>query len=587
LSRDLVAEADRRQAAGDLVTALDLYNYALYNDPQNWVALGNRGVALQLVGLSVQARSSLRSALAIEPDAARVLLNLTDSLISAGEFLPAMVTAGRAVAADPAMVEAWESLGGAAASVANRSLARHAFRRALACAPASSLSLASLAALESSSTVALLWLQRLLAVDSSTESVHGQVVHHCLASSQPGRARRHGRRRLALAPNMSAGLLNLGVAFEGVASPTEIARWYRRAIDVDARQPEAFNNLGNVLKDHGDLLAALAAYDAAITLRPDFAEAHYNRAHSLFLLGRQQEAWPEYEWRWRTRRFPKAPTSAPRWTGQPFRDARLLVFAEQGLGDTIHFFRYIPSVVALGGRVILRVGRPLLTLLRQAAADVDVVPDDESVPSHDLAVPLMSLPGIFAERLGPLPNGVPYVVRPPPAKLPDDGRLKVGLVWAGSISHEHDHRRSCPLEALAPILDVRDTAFYSLQWGPRESDIEHLGWSHALTTLGTTLGDFAATAPWVLACDLLITVDTAMAHLAGALGHPTWTLLAAVPDWRWALAGTTTPWYPTMRLIRQNRAGDWAELAGRVATAIAAAAAADRASALKFLSSTL
>lgn len=315
--------------------------------------------------------------------------------------------------------------------------------------------------------------------------------------------------------------------------------------------------------------AALAAFDAAIRNQPDHAAAHYNRGTLRLLLGDLPAAWVDYEWRWRGRGDGVArgtPLGLPEWNGEALNGRSVLLIGEQGFGDTVQFIRYAPLIKSRGGRVILRC-RPELHRLLAEAPGVDAICGyDDPPPRVDFYLSLLSLPKIFETA----PATVPF----PDGYLPDEylsgedlntrasaetlvGTCNVGLVWAGSPGHENDANRSLSLDQLKPLLDISGVAFHSLQIGAASEQRNQAPYRDIITDLAPDIGDFADTAACLSTLDLLISVDTAAVHVAGALGRPAWVLLAVVPDWRWLHTGTSSAWYRSMTLFRQPAAGDW------------------------------
>ena len=328
----------------------------------------------------------------------------------------------------------------------------------------------------------------------------------------------------------------------------------------------------------GEHAEAIAAYQEAIRRQPDSQPAHLNLSMSLLGSGAWEEGWKEYEWRWQAGGATpaKAGVERPVWDGSPLAGRRILLAAEQGLGDTIHFIRYAELVAARGGVVVAECARPLARLLATCPGVREVIVAGEGeLPDVDVQIPLLSLPRLFGTTPDTVPARIPYLT--PPEEVPAEVRaalagtgdaLKVGLVWAGNPCFPADGIRSCPLGALTPLAEVPGVRLFGLLFGPRAAElVEHpeLG----VVDLSPWLGDLATTAAVVRCLDLVVTVDTSMAHLAGALGEEVWTLLCAQPDWRWLQGREDTPWYPTMRLLRQARLGDWAELAGRMAGELA------------------
>ena len=357
-------------------------------------------------------------------------------------------------------------------------------------------------------------------------------------------------------------------------------RFAEALADADAAQqlnpqdPYIQNARGNALRALGRLDEAIASYQRAITRAPTYADGQFNLAQALLAAGRLEEAWRPYEWRWQTpqmmaqqRRFPQ-----PVWQGEPGAGQRLLIHAEQGLGDTLQFCRYLPMVAALGFTIILQVPKPLAHLCATLDCAAEIIAQGEALPDFDLHLPLMSLPGRFRTGLGSIPATIPYLSADPAAaglwatRLDALGcGLRVGLAWAGNPSVESparaamDRRRSILPARLAPLWDVPGVNFISLQkGGPALPDS-----LPAFDVMGE-MADFADTAALVANLDLVIAVDSAVAHLAGALGKPVWLLDRTDPCWRWLLGRADSPWYPSVTLYRQQTPGDWDGVLRRV-----------------------
>jgi hypothetical protein len=291
----------------------------------------------------------------------------------------------------------------------------------------------------------------------------------------------------------------------------------------------------------------------------------------LLLRGDFSRGWADYEWRLTTTRT----FAQPQWDGGPLAGRTILLHAEQGLGDTLHFIRYAERVAAAGGNVVVECQAPLKRLLHDSLERIPVISHGEPLPSFDVHCPLLSLPRLFQTTLESIPARVPYVdandaLAPQwRARLADkDRHLKIGLVWAGSEAHQNDRNRSIPLATFAPLAQGPNTCIYSLQKGDAARQAAASSAPFPLVDWTSELHDFADTAALIAQLDLIITVDTAMAHLAGALGKPVWALVPHVPDWRWLLDRDDSPWYPTMRLFRQTNPGDWTSVLERVATAL-------------------
>jgi tetratricopeptide (TPR) repeat protein len=451
---------------------------------------------------------------------------------------------------------------------------------------------------------------------------HANLGEMLRLAGRPKLAAAAARRALDIEPKMPAALSNLGVALYELKDYEGAARAQRQAIAAAPDFAEAHSNLGNALHALRRFDEAVAAYQKAIALKPDYADAwanlgttlhhsgsfddgiaalrravalapHHGNAHSglgilLLMRGEFGEGWDEYEWRLRSSerkgpRFPEIP-----WQGENLAGKHIYVQAEQGFGDTLQFARYMTPLAARAGRVTLRVHQQLVTLLRESLPGITVLGDRGDPAPYQYDAVLMSLPRLFRTRLESIPAQVPYLHAPADAatrwkkRLAGMGGLKIGVVWAGNPEHVNDTRRSVDLNLLAPLFAVPGTSFVSLQFGPRTADLKKLKGKSRIEDLGAAFGDFTDTAGAMAALDLLITVDTSVAHLAGALGKPVWMLLPWITDWRWMLQREDNPWYPTMRLFRQARGGDWRDVIAPVTKALKAATAGDAAALMPY-----
>lgn len=375
-------------------------------------------------------------------------------------------------------------------------------------------------------------------------------------------------RLLALDPGHVDALNDRGILLRRLHRPEEALASYARALAVAPHCAEALNNRGAVLLDLRRHEEALASFAAAQALRPDYADAHRNEALARLMLGDFAGGWAKYEWRWKDR-DDQAPLPLPVWDGgAPLAGRTLLLHAEQGLGDTIQFARYAPALAARGAKVVLGVQPALKGLLGSLDGVAAVVSQGDPLPAVDLQYPMASLPLAFATDLASIPRRVPYLKADPARvahwreRLPGEAP-RVGLAWSGSRTHVNDHNRSLRLRQLAPMLRRGDVCFVGLQQDIREVDAPDLQAAPALG-FGRAFRDFADTAAVVSQLDLVISVDTSVAHLAGALARPVWVLLPFVPDWRWLLDREDSPWYPTARLFRQPKPGDWANVIERL-----------------------
>jgi tetratricopeptide (TPR) repeat protein len=374
---------------------------------------------------------------------------------------------------------------------------------------------------------------------------------------------------IKLRPDYAAAHCNLGNALLGMGRLDESEAAFRRNLELQPDSPEARNGLANVLYLRAETDRAIEMYQAAITLRPEYAKAHWNLGLALLMKGDLARGWPEYEWRWRMQDYIfRRNLNRPMWDGSDLAGRRILLHAEQGFGDTIQFARYMPMVADRGGKIVLACQRELQRLLQTAAPIEACVAPGEPLPPHDVQCGLLSLPYVFKTTLANVPNRTPYLRTEKgtwPSRLADERRLKIGLAWYG---RPYPPGRSIPLEMFEPLGRVAGTRLISLQKGDAAKDVQSAPATLQLTDWSADLHDIADTAALIETLDLVITIDTAVAHLAGALGKPVWVLLKSVPDWRWLLAGDRTPWYPSMRLFRQNRPGDWPEPINEVARAL-------------------
>jgi tetratricopeptide (TPR) repeat protein len=380
------------------------------------------------------------------------------------------------------------------------------------------------------------------------------------------------RKAIDLAPRNVGAWLNLGIIRSRRDDLEGAVEAYRQAVSIDPNSPEAFTNLGAALGSLGRSEAALEASARAVELRPLDAELHYNHAMLLLMAGDLKAGFREFEWRLSHPAPRVRPRSfdVPRWRGEHRQGRTLLIHAEQGLGDSLHFVRFVTRAAATGGPVVLQVQSPLVGLLRDSL-DVTVISRDEAAPPFDLHVPMMSLAFALGITLATISAEVPYLKAVPAKaaewreKLARYAGLKVGVVWAGSPGHRHDRLRSLPAEAVLPRLAIPGVQLFSLQKEPREDDRAALECLESrIVDLAPGLASFADTAAAVSAMDLVISVDTAVAHLAGALGKPTWILLPHSLDWRWLYERDDSPWYPSARLFRQTRSGDWTSVLARL-----------------------
>jgi Flp pilus assembly protein TadD len=411
-------------------------------------------------------------------------------------------------------------------------------------------------------------------------------------------------RAARLMPGQGSAHGNLGVALRRLGRTEAAVASYRRALALDPDDAAVLSNLGNALRELGRLGAAEAALRRAVALAPANGSFVYNlalllrdrRRHedALTLLERLGAAQPDnadiawdlaltqlylgdyarglagYEARFRLARNPARELPGRRWTGEDIAGKTLFLQAEQGFGDALQFARFVKLAAGRGARIVLECLPELKELFAALPGVVAVVDKHAALPSYDVWAPMLSLAHLMGVTLDTLPAEVPYLVPPPrsqPSLVPPPGSLvSVGLIWAGKTTPRD---RSWPLEEMLPLLADPRIAFYGLQLGPRAADLGRLGADRLVRDLGPSLASFADTAAAMAQLDLVITIDTSAAHLAGALGRPVWTLLRYVSDWRWRDESATSPWYPTMRLFRQPAPDDFATPVAEMAAALA------------------
>lgn len=370
---------------------------------------------------------------------------------------------------------------------------------------------------------------------------------------------------LALDPNNPVILNNRGVCYFDLDLFEDAIQSYKLATALEPRYVEAHNNLGNALVKLFKHEEGLKSYDQALSLDSGYVEAYWNKALALLQLGRFTEGWVLHESRWAkpsfqpiVRHFPQ-----PIWDGSfSIAGKTLLLHAEQGLGDTLQFVRYVELVLSLGARVVLEVQAPLVPLFNELFAVEALVKQGDPLPPFECHCPFMSLPLAFQTTLSSIPSAIPFIKSSPEKehlwaeKLGPTSQLRVGLVWSGDPRHQNDKHRSIPLAELMAALPP-GFEYLSLQSEIRDSDSQALKDNDQLVHFGSELKDFSDTAALCSQMDVVVCVDTSVAHLSGAMGKPTFLLLPYNPDWRWLLERTDSPWYPTMKLFRQAQLGSW------------------------------
>ena len=383
-------------------------------------------------------------------------------------------------------------------------------------------------------------------------------------------------RAIAINPNVAAAYSNRGLALKDLGQLEAALASFDKAIALQLDYAEAYYNRGVALQELKQLEAALTSFDRAIALKVDFIEAHFRQSLVFLLMGDFKRGWEKHEWGWDSPngRGVKRDFLQPLWLGtERLQGKTILLHAEQGLGDTLQFCRYAKLVSDLGARVILEVQPSLVNLMASLEGVDGLVVRGGALPAFDYQCPLLSLPLAFKTDLAGIPSAPSYIKANPgklahwDARLGEKRKPRIGVVWSGNTLHKNDHNRSIALTDLAKLLSA-DYEFVSLQKEVREQDKEVLQAHPEIRHFGDELKDFADTAALCELMDVVISVDTSVAHLAGALGKPVWILLPYVPDWRWLLDREDSPWYSSARLYRQEKLGDWGGVIERVKVAL-------------------
>ena len=518
LAPRLFIEAVRHHQADYTAEAESLYRAILILDPRHAEASYNLGILLQERGNSSDAVAAYRHTIALRPDFVGAYSNLGTALQATGRFDEAIEVYRQAIALQPDFAMVHMNLGVALKEQGKFDEAVIAYQLAIAIQP-------------------------------DYDHAHANLGAVFLEMNEPGLALEACRQAVAINPGMAVGYCNLGAAFKALNRPDDAESAYRQAIGAS----------------------------------PDFPEAHFCLAQILLLQGKFKAGWAEYEWRWKLKEYGwlenlHGKFAKPAWAGEPLAGKTILVYAEQGLGDTIQFARYVPLLRRQGATVILAAQPPLIKLLR-GLRGVTIIPlDQKPFPPFDVHCALLTLPARCGTTLDTIPAEIPYLAVDPLDKRRWRDRiggrgLRVGLVWAGNPSQRGDRMRSPRLAAMAPLFEVPGVQFVGLQLGAGRQDLAAHPPPTNFLDLGGEITDFADTAAIMAGLDLVISSCTAPLHLAGALGVPVWGVIPFAPHFIWQLERSDNAWYPTLHLYRQERAGrDWKPTMGRIAADLAVVA---------------
>jgi tetratricopeptide (TPR) repeat protein len=533
--------------AGALPQAEELYRRILQVQPGLAEAHCYLGNALLEQGRAADATASYREAVRLQPDYAAAHNNLGTALRLQGRLDEALAGFERALRLDPGYPTAHHNRAGVLRDLGRLAEAVAGYEQALRLRPGWAVAQTNLGN--------VLREQRKL-----------EDAVACLEQA------------VRLDAGYAAAHRGLGHALRDAGRPAKAAASYERALHLRPDDADAQNGLGVALREQGQLGEAVAAFERALRLDPQLPDARLNRAQEWLRLGRFAEGWPEYEWRWRQPHLPPRPSGRPAWDGSPPAGRTVLLFAEQGLGDTFQFVRYAALVKRRGGTVVLACQPPLVPLLTGCPGIDRLVAIGSPLPPFDVQAPLLSVPGLLGTTVDSIPRDVPYLAPAPSLvehwrrELSSVGGFRVGIAWQGNPAYPADRQRSVPLAHFTRLARLDGVTLVSLQKGPGTEQLSALADPCPVVDLGGRLDDasgaFMDTAAVMTSLDLVITSDTAVPHLAGALAVPTWLALPLVPDWRWLIEREDSPWYPTMRLFRQREGGNWDEVFGRIAEAL-------------------
>jgi tetratricopeptide (TPR) repeat protein len=535
------------QEQGQLDEAIIHYQQTIELNPSSGLAYCNLGYVLKEKGQLDESIAYSKKAIELNPSFALAYCNLGYALLDKGQLDESIAYSKKAIELNPSLALAYCNLGCAHEKKGSLDQAIADFQKAIELNPSLALAYCNL---------------------GSALEEKGRLDH----------AMAYFQKAIELNPSLALAYCNLGAAFHQKGQFDEAVAYSQKAIELNPSFASAYCNLAIALQEKGQIYEAITHFQKAIVLNPNLEDAHYNMSLALLLSGNFKQGWKEYEWRWRRKDFCSCNSfhqpdnfSQPCLNGTDFSGLSILIYAEQGFGDTIQFIRYAPLLAQRGAKVIFACQKELASLLQNSEGVDHMQVMGEPLPEFDMHCPLLSLPLVFDTTLENIPSKVPYVhvesisLQKWKAKVhDDDARLKIGLVWAGRPEHKNDRNRSCRLDIFSPLAEIADISFYSLQKGEAAQQAKNPPAGMTLIDYTEEINDFADTAALIENLDLIVSVDTSVVHLAGALGKPVWTLLPFVPDWRWMLNREDSPWYPTMRLFRQPSPGDWDSVITRI-----------------------
>jgi len=549
--------------------AIRYFQRAIDADPGHADAYFNMGNAFQGKGQNEEAVACYRSAAALCPDHADILNNMGVALTACGKIDQAVECYQTAISRDPDNAMGYNNLGNALRGKGHYEGAVQCFKRALQLDPDSADFYKNMGnALRDKGEMpeAMTSFREALRLRGDDAEIHYNIANLCKETGRTEEAVASYREALRINPFFLDACYNLGNVLRDAGRYDEAIETYRRALEIEPDYFEAYNNMGVAFKEKGDTAHAIACYQKALEINPTIPETQWNLSLVYLLAGEFTEGWKRYEWRWEKadyrpylRHF-----SQSLWDGFDIAGKTVLLHAEQGYGDAIQFVRYVPLVAKKGATVLVEVPKGLAALLETVDGVARIIRRGDDLPAFDCHCPLLTLPRVFQTQLSSIPDCIPYLAADKVREatwrerlVADGSGFRVGIVWSGNPEHKNDRNRSIPIEKLAPLLDTDRVLFYSLQKGKAAEVLNGGTYGERMIDYTEDMNDFADTAALLANLDLVISVDTAVAHLAGAMGRPVWLMLPHAPDWRWLLRRDDSPWYPTMRLFRQPFPGAW------------------------------
>jgi tetratricopeptide (TPR) repeat protein len=589
--RALAARPDCAEALGDLgvllatrgrlAEALEPLRRAVALAPESADAHGNLGMAWFQLGRVEDAAASLRQAIRCNPDHPMAPSALGYLLSARGNFAELAEVFRPLTQLRPDHLVAHLRLGEALVNLGELDEARACFDVALRLAPESPeahLGLGLVLITQEQFEAALPPLRRAAALAPERPEAQTMLERALRGLGRLDEALEAAEQALRLQPEDAEAHCLRGFLLDELRRAEEAVASFDRALQLDPNHSEAHHNRGVALGKLARYPEAIAAFDAALRLRPDYPDAWRNRALAWLILGDLQRGWTGLEWGWKRRLLNRPPLPRPLWDGEPLAGRTILLHEEQGLGDTLQFIRYAPMVKARGGRVVVQCQKPLARLLETCPGIDQVVVRGEALPECDVHSSLVRLMGLFTRTLDTIPASVPYLWADPARvrhwrqRLAAFPGFRVGIVWQGNPKHTRDRDRSFPLAQFQRLAGIEGVRLISLQKGHGLEQLPALAGCFPVVNLGDEvdpgLATMEDTPALMMGLDLVITPDTSLAHLAGALGVPVWIALPRAPDWRWLLEREDSPWYPTARLFRQTARGHWEPVFDRIAAAL-------------------